>query len=192
MPEIRHKYKRYEIAFYILLSGFTVLGFNLIEKHQRYFIDEPASEITVRIQERPKYISGGKGGTSRYQFFTYEYQIAFWLSDGALDIINDSRKVKKLIESLNIGDTLIVVVRDTDLHFLKNDAGKIRVMGLECKGIQLVSAADVRIKDQGNLNFNLLIGGLLICLGSIVLTYQITYRSRYKEVAEIENSSDLM
>ncbi|MFN4249124.1 MAG: hypothetical protein ACK4EY_15460 [Flavipsychrobacter sp.] len=154
-----------DILKYLLLFGIIGLGFNLYYKYDRYYLGEPTTVKKISVQDKPEYISSRRG-TSRYSFKGADHNCRFWLSEGALDLINDNEQLKKNVESILVGDTVEIEIRKTDTIKLEDSDAKIRVVGFAKDYTVFIAACEVEAKDRKDfyINFGIPITCLLIWL----------------------------
>jgi len=149
-----------------IIAGIIGLIYN-VRNYDRYYLDEPLITKNIIISDKPKYVYGGKSGTSRYTFAGNGYQCRFWLSEGALSAITKNDSVKNAIKSISISDTVEIKIRTADNEFLQDNSKRIRVMGLTKHNRILVDPTYVNHQDNKWRNINIgfaifaLVGGTL-------------------------------
>lgn len=149
---------------YLLLIAIAGIGFNLYYKYDRYYLGEPLVTKEVVVEEKPAYIKAGKGGTDRYTFKGTQYLCRFWLSHGALTAIKDDDIIEKEINSVNIGDTVEVKIRQSDEVKLQDWEARPRVIEFKKGDKIIISINQIQEKDQKwyYINFGVPILCLLI------------------------------
>jgi hypothetical protein len=153
--------KSKDILPYLLLIAIAGIGFNFYYKYDRYYLGEALIIKSVIIQDKPEYIYASKG-TSRYTFRSLHNTCRFWLSEGALQTINDNDSIKKQIEQINIGDTIEIKIRKTDGKFLQDEKARLRVIELIKDKNVIISKDQVQADD--NKWFYINFGFPVLCL----------------------------
>jgi hypothetical protein len=146
---------------FLLLIGIAGIGFNLYYYYDRYYLGENLITKQVFIKDRPEYIYS-ESGTSRYTFKGTNFECRFWLSEGALATINSDENIKKEIETVNLGDTVEIKIRQTDEKKLQDSTARPRVIEFIKGKRTIISENQVQSEDKKSLYINF--GFSILCL----------------------------
>lgn len=160
-----------------IIAGILGLIYN-VHNYDRYYLAEPLSKKIIIINDKPEYVNGGKGGTSRYTFAGNDYQCRFWLSEGSLDAATKNDSIENAIKSIKIGDTIQIQIRTADNDFLQDNSKRIRVVGLTKQNNLLVDPEYVHKQDKKWRNINIEFAIFALVSGSIwkIIHYYKTKR----------------
>ena len=150
-----------DILQLLLFIGIIGIGFNLHYKYDRYYLGETLIKKQVLIEDRPKYIYS-KHETSRYTFKGTNFDCRFWLSEGALKTIKSDENIKIEIESVKVGDTIEIKIRQTDEFKLQDSTARLRVIEFLKNKRVIISANQVQKEDKKWFNINF--GVPILCL----------------------------
>jgi len=163
-------------TFIFGLIGVLLIGFNL-HNSSRYFQNEPLTTKTITISDTPRYINGGRSGTSRYSFGARGFACWWWLSEGALTLVSKQDSIEAMVRGIRRGDTVSIRVRSNELGDVQDSRGRVRVMGLYYKGKTLVDPADVYREDSASRRLNLVAGAIAFVVAGVFFVLSRRRRS---------------
>jgi hypothetical protein len=171
------KYKDVSIPTLILLIAIMLIGFNLYYRHERFYLGESLIERQVVIDNSPRLIIQGKGGTDRYSFTADGYFCTFWLSHGSLDVIEDNSDIEIIVKLMRPGDTINIKIREADENSLQNPKGTIRVIEMLKNNYVIIPAAAVHNEDRRSHSITFGVAAILLVVWIMIQIKRLLKKS---------------
>jgi len=124
------------------------------------------TNVVVNLHKSPELVTGSKT-TSRYEISSNNFGCMFWVTDGAFKQIMENAANKKILETLQPGDTLNVKIQTTDKAFLTASYSSVRLIGLSKDGKELINPTETSRKENNTFYWILYIGIGLFSTGLV-------------------------
>ena len=125
---------------------------------------ETLATLTVTSSDSPKYeheVSESGSRHERYVLKAQEFNCHFWITGEPLEIVNNNRQTKELLESIQRQDKLTLVISKKDEDQLGSLYFDARLFGISKHDDILFSPEQLKILQKDNMNSILVVAAIL-------------------------------